>query len=76
MRVFATMLCAVSWSVSAAWAQALPANPVLDHFRAYNSAIERGDLATADTEAAALAARAIAAWDASGLAFRRRVLRT
>jgi hypothetical protein len=41
---------------------ALPAaaqtpNPVVGHYRAYNAALERGDLATAETEArAALAA--------------------
>ena len=47
---FALLLVAILVAPAAAQQ---PANPVTSHYRAYRAALERGDLATADTEATA-----------------------
>ncbi|GAN00521.1 hypothetical protein U91I_04187 [alpha proteobacterium U9-1i] len=51
MRIIATVIAVLSLHASA-FAQSAP-NPVLEHFRAYRAAIAAGDMATAESEAAA-----------------------
>jgi hypothetical protein len=56
MRVLAGLICAVTMVCGPAAGQT-SANPILEHYRGYRAALDRGDLATAETEAeAALAA--------------------
>jgi|CXWL01.1.fsa_nt_gi tetratricopeptide (TPR) repeat protein len=52
MRTIVTALLAAFALAASASAQTAP-NPVLEHFRAYRAAFAQGDLATADTAAAA-----------------------